>query len=119
MPPHAWLATAHAAYLAVTGIWPLVHMRSFLAVTGPKQDLWLVHAAGVLIAAIACPIAVAAWRECITVEVFLLAVLSSLGLATIDVVYVARGTLRKVYLADASAQVLFLGGWLFIGPPAC
>jgi hypothetical protein len=34
-----WLAGLQGAYFLVTGVWPLVHMPSFLAVTGPKTDL--------------------------------------------------------------------------------
>jgi hypothetical protein len=29
---------AMAAYYIVSGVWPLAHMRSFEAVTGPKND---------------------------------------------------------------------------------
>ena len=46
----ATLAHAQGGYYAITGVWPLVHMRSFEAVTGPKQDHWLVHTvAGLLV----------------------------------------------------------------------
>ena len=27
-------------YYALTGIWPVVHIGSFMKVTGPKRDLW-------------------------------------------------------------------------------
>ena len=43
------LAWVQAGYFVVTGVWPIVHMRSFLAVTGPKTDLWLVKTIGVLV----------------------------------------------------------------------
>jgi hypothetical protein len=36
-------------YLA-TGVWPLVSVRNFERVTGPKVDKWLVKTAGVVIA---------------------------------------------------------------------
>jgi hypothetical protein len=38
-------------YLA-TGLWPLIHMKSFVAVTGPKRDLWLVRTVGILVSCI-------------------------------------------------------------------
>jgi hypothetical protein len=105
------LATVQAAYFGLTGIWPIVHMRSFLAVTGPKHDLWLVRTVGLLILAVALPLAMAAWRGTVVPEVFALAVASSAALAIIDVVYVARGTIRKVYLADAAAELVLLAAW--------
>jgi hypothetical protein len=114
MSSPAWLAAIHAVYYGITGLWPLVHMPSFLAVTGPKTDLWLVRTVGVLILAITCPLALAAWRGAVVPEVFALAVASCIGFAAIDIVYVARGTIRKIYLADAAGEILLLGAWLLV-----
>jgi hypothetical protein len=106
------LAAVQAAYFGLTGIWPIVHMPSFLAVTGPKHDLWLVRTVGLLIVAVAIPLAMAAWRGTVVPEVFALAVASSAALTIIDVVYVARGTIRKIYLADAAAEVVLVAAWV-------
>jgi hypothetical protein len=35
-----------AGYYCLTGVWPLLHMASFEAVTGPKVDDWLVKMVG-------------------------------------------------------------------------
>ena len=106
------LATVQAVYFGITGIWPILHMPSFLAVTGPKHDLWLVRTVGLLIVAVALPLALAAWRGTVTIEVFALAVASSAALGIIDVVYVARGTIRKIYLADAAAEAVLVIAWM-------
>jgi hypothetical protein len=106
------LATVQAVYFGLTGIWPIVHMPSFLAVTGPKHDLWLVRTVGLLILAVAIPLAMAAWRGTVVPEVFALAVASSAALTIVDVVYVARGTIRKIYLADAAAELVLLAAWV-------
>ena len=45
-------------------------------------------------------------------EIVTLAVGSALGLAGIDVVYVAKRRIRPVYLLDALAEVLLAGAWL-------
>lgn len=37
-----------ALYFFLTGIWPLVHLKSFMAITGEKTDIWLVHMVGLL-----------------------------------------------------------------------
>ena len=40
---------AQAIYYIATGVWSLVGIRSFQAVTGPKIDTWLVKTVGVLV----------------------------------------------------------------------
>ena len=54
---------AQAAYYAVTGIWPIVHLPSFEAVSGPKPEGWLVKTLGALITAVGAALWVAAQRE--------------------------------------------------------
>ena len=39
-------------YWAPFGLWPLVDMRSFEAVTGRKRDRWLVNTVGLLLASL-------------------------------------------------------------------
>jgi hypothetical protein len=41
-----------------------------------------------------------------------LGVASALGLAGIDVVYVRRGRIRPIYLADAALESVLIFGWL-------
>jgi hypothetical protein len=53
------LIAFQAAYYLATGLWPLVHLPSFEAVTGPKTDDWLVHMVGLLAGVIA---AGSAWQ---------------------------------------------------------
>jgi hypothetical protein len=33
---------AQESYYLLTGIWPIIHIGSFMAVTGYKTDIWLV-----------------------------------------------------------------------------
>jgi len=40
LPAWSMLALAQGAYFAVVGAWPLVHLRSFEMVTGPKLEEW-------------------------------------------------------------------------------
>lgn len=109
-----------ALYYLVTGVWPLVSIRSFQAVTGRKtdhlvtgseSDHWLVMTVGVLIVAIALSLLAAAARNRIAFETVVLANAAAIGLLLIDVIYVARGAIAPIYLADAVAEVLLLGGW--------
>ncbi|HEX3466389.1 MAG TPA: hypothetical protein VHS78_20250 [Candidatus Elarobacter sp.] len=94
-----------AAYYAATGIWPLVHMRSFEAVTGPKTDKWLVKTVGALALANGVALAFGARREKIRAETAALAICSALAFSAIDIVYVTRGRIAPVYLGDAAAEL--------------
>ena len=44
--PYLAVAAAQSAYYLIIGLWPLVHLRSFAAVTGPKPEGYLVKAVG-------------------------------------------------------------------------
>lgn len=105
------LAAVQSAYFVLTGLWPLVHLRSFLAVTGPKVDIWLVETVGVLVTAIGGGLGMAAVRGRVSSEVITIAVTSALGLAIIDSIYVARGRIGSIYLLDVAVEVVLIAGW--------
>ena len=109
-------------YYLVTGVWPLVSIRSFVWVTGPKTDNlksgleidhWLVMTAGVLITAIGLGIVVAAARRRASAEIITVAVGAAVGLTAIDVIYTWRGMIGPVYLVDAVLQILLIAAWSF------
>jgi hypothetical protein len=100
-----WLLGAQGLYFAATGVWPLVHMPSFLAVTGPKTDLWLVRTVAVLITVIGASLLTAARAPAPGPGIRVLAVGSALGLACVDVIGWATGTISAVYLADAVVEI--------------
>jgi hypothetical protein len=86
-------------------------MRSFLMVTGPKTDLWLVKTAGVLISVIGAVLGMGGLRRSTSDELALLGVGSAVGLTAIDVVYVARRRISSVYLLDAVAEAVLIFAW--------
>lgn len=98
------------AYLA-TGVWPLVHVRSFEAVTGPKADRWLVKTVGALVATTGLALALAGRRRRLAPEVVLVAAGNAAALAAIDVVYVAKRRIRPIYLLDAAAEIALVAAW--------
>lgn len=108
-----YVATAYvqALYYVLTGIWPLVDLPSFELVTGPKVDDWLVETVGVLVATIGAVLGVAGYRRTIVPEVPLLAGGSALSLAGIDVIYVAKGRISRLYLLDAVAEIALAAIW--------
>src|SRR5437764_14959162 len=102
------LLTIQGLYFAVTGVWPLVHLESLEAVTGPKTDHWLVQTVGVLITVIGAVLLLAAYRRRLSAEVVLLAVGSAAALAAVDVVFVGRGVIPPIYLLDAAAEAVLI-----------
>jgi hypothetical protein len=115
MNPHdiaARLALGQGIYYAVTGVWPLVSMRTFEAVTGPKTDDWLVKTVGVLVGAIGGVLVLAGRRRrALEPEPALLAAGSAAGLAAIDTIYSLRGRISKIYLLDAVVEVALVAAW--------
>lgn len=114
MPLPHWLALLQGIYFAATGVWPLVHMPSFLAVTGPKHDLWLVRTVGVVVAVVGAVLILAAVNERVTPEIALLGLSAAAGLGAVDVVYWANGTIPKVYLLDAVAEAVLVVAWVAV-----
>jgi hypothetical protein len=97
---------AQALYYVVTGLWPLFHLRSFEAVTGPKTDDWLVHTVGLLAAAIGASLGTAVLRrQTQGAVVSTLATTSAFAFAAIDLWYGLSGRIPPIYLADAAAQL--------------
>jgi hypothetical protein len=109
-----WLAGLQAIYFVVTGVWPIVHLPSFLAVTGPKVDLWLVKTVGVLVVVVGLTIGLAASRHRVTPEIALLAIGSAAALGAVDVIYVAKRVIAKIYLLDAAAEAVLILLWLVL-----
>ena len=107
----SWLALAQGSYFFVTGIWPLLSIRTFEAVTGPKTDDWLVKTVGVQVGVVGLVLLTAGVRGHVSPEIALLAIGSALGLTAIDVWYVARGVIPRIYLLDAVAEIGIVAAW--------
>jgi hypothetical protein len=106
------LAIGQGLYFAATGIWPLLHLRSFERVTGPKTDTWLVQTVGVLVGVIGGTLLSAAVRRAITVETAGLAVGAAAGLGAVDAVFATRGRISPIYLADAAVEATLIAAWI-------
>ena len=91
----------------VTGVWPLVHMASFEAVTGPKTDDWLVYTVGLLLAVIGGVLVAARARRVVDGLVVALAIGTALSLAAVEVVHMVNGTISRIYLLDAAIEAVF------------
>jgi hypothetical protein len=106
------LAVSQGAYFFATGIWPLLHMRSFERVTGPKVDKWLVRTVGVLVTVIGGVLCSAGARNATNSETMGLAIGSAAGLGAIDVIYGSSGRISRIYLADAAIEGALICAWM-------
>jgi hypothetical protein len=109
------VAGLQAVYYLGTGVWPLLHRRSFERLTGKKTDFWLAQTVGVTVMSIGAALAQAkaSTRRTPPPELRTVACASAAGLALIDVIFVARRQISAVYLLDAAAELAFLGAWAF------
>jgi len=107
------VAGVQAVYYLGTGVWPLLHQRSFERLTGKKADFWLAQTVGVTVMSIGAALAQASAssRRSPPPELQTVACASAAGLALIDVVFVARRRISAVYLLDAAAELAVLGAW--------
>jgi hypothetical protein len=105
------LARWQAIYYLVTGSVPLVSMRGFEAITGPKTDRWLVRTVALLLIVIGSALALASRRHP-TPEMILLGAGSAGSLAAIDIVYVAKRRIWPVFLLDAVVEIGLVAGWM-------
>lgn len=109
-------------YYGTTALWAIAHIKSFKMVTGEKTDNlpsgldidhWLVYTVSVLILAIASGLLVGGVRRSVGPELITMAIVAAVGLTAIDVIYVSRGVISPIYLADAVVQVGLILAWLF------
>jgi hypothetical protein len=98
------VADLQALYFIATGLWPIAHLASFEAVTGRKQDDWLVQTFGALVAAVGVAM-LASRNEATSAERIGLA--SAAALSGAEVVFAGRGRIRPIYLADAALELVF------------
>lgn len=107
-----WLWASTSAYSMVGGAWPLVAPRHYERITGHKSDKWLMSAISLHFEVTAAVMARAALTERVTPEVATLVVGSSLSMAGLSLVNVARGRIPSVYLMDAVGHLVLCAGWI-------
>lgn len=100
-------------YFIITGIWPLVHIESFLYITGYKTDIWLVKTVGILI----LPYSILCFYTIINMKrntaIAIVNMMCCLGLAWVDLYYYLRGIISWVYLIDFALEMIFSAYWFF------
>ncbi|MDR3567827.1 MAG: hypothetical protein P4L43_07345 [Syntrophobacteraceae bacterium] len=112
-PKMSQVAVIQGLYLFIMAVWPLASMQSFLRVTGPKADLWLVITVGLLLAIIGAVLISAGFCNRTQYEFAFLGFGTAASLAAIDIYFSIKATISAVYLLDALIEVGFVVLWLW------
>jgi hypothetical protein len=107
-----FILAIQGVYIFVTGLWPLIDLESFIKVTGPKTDLWLVKTVGAVLLSISIAFFVAMFRKENSAATPALGVGVALALSLVDFYYVHKKTISKIYLLDGFMQLLFISAWV-------
>lgn len=107
------VAILQGLYWFVTGAWPFLHLKSFLIVTGPKEDIWLLYTVATLITIVGGVLLAAGFGKRVTHEIKGLGIAGAAGLTGIDVYYALTDVIRDIYLLDAAGEVILILLWLW------
>jgi hypothetical protein len=89
-------------------------MRTFEKVTGPKTDHWLIKTIGFMLVVIGSALITGGIRKTITSELAVLGVGIASVLLSIDIFYVTKKKISRIYLLDAVAELIFIVGWIVV-----
>jgi hypothetical protein len=116
----AWrlLATTQGWFYVVSGLWPLLHMRSFEFVFGPKKDRWLVQTvAGLLVANGWTQVHAGSTGDGLA-QAARIGTGTALTLGAIDIRYAVPGRISRTYLLDAVVEAGWLAAWAATARPS-
>lgn len=109
-----WLLRFEGIFYLLTGLWPLLHFRSFLEITGFKTDIWMVVTVGALLALNGLLYLVESRSRVISKAVVASAIAVPVILLWIDLFYVFSGVISSVYIVDAVIENLILICWVVV-----
>lgn len=101
-------------YTLLTALWGLIDIDSFMAVTGPKNDIWLVKTVSTILLAIAVTLLSYIYVKTDPLPAILLGFYTSAGLAAIDFYYSGRAVISPIYALDGIAEVIFAVAWIYL-----
>ncbi|HLT74991.1 MAG TPA: hypothetical protein VKZ68_07885 [Ohtaekwangia sp.] len=108
------LLIVQSVYTLITGVWPLIHIESFIAATGPKEDIWLVKTVGAMLIPVSLALAAFVWINASRIPAILLGGLMAVVFAVIDFHYALADVISNVYMLDGVLQLIFIIGWIWI-----
>lgn len=101
-------------YTLLTALWGLIDIDSFMTVTGPKNDIWLVKTVSTILLAIAVTLLSYIYVKTDPLPAILLGFFTSAGLAAIDFYYSGRAVISPIYALDGIAEVIFAVAWIYL-----
>ena len=104
---------SHATYIFITGVWPILDIKSFIAVTGPKTDIWLVKTVGALLIPVSLSM-LSSLRDKSLTPAIILGAGTAISFICIDLYYALSDVISNIYLADAAIEFIFLSGWIYV-----
>ncbi|MFD3533848.1 hypothetical protein [Streptomyces sp. NPDC058664] len=115
MPRPSTVARAQGLFNLVGGVWPLVSLRTFERVYGPKTDDWLQRTSGALLASAGISMLPAGPGPEGVRHARRVGVGTAVTFLAIDLVYVPRRRIPATYLMDAAKETAWLVAWCKAG----
>lgn len=106
------IISTQATYILLTAVWPLVHIESFMDITGYKTDIWLVKTVGALLIPVAACLYSYLFRESDRLPAIILGALTAVAFLSIDLYYALTNVISDIYLADGAVEFIFLVLWM-------
>jgi hypothetical protein len=108
------LLWTQGTYILITAIWPIVHIKSFMDVTGYKTDIWLVKTVGALLIPIGVSLLAHLFLAADRRLAIILGALTAIAFICIDFYYALTDVIPDIYLADGIIEGAFLLLWMYV-----
>jgi hypothetical protein len=109
-----YLIWAQSLYTFATGVWPIIDIQSFMQVTGPKADIWLVKTVGALLIPVSIALLSGLYYKTAKGPASMLGGGTAIAFICIDFYYALTGVISKIYLVDGGIQLIFLLLWGYL-----
>ena len=105
------VAQSQGLFYLTSGVWPLIHMRSFEFVLGRKNEHWLVRTVSVLLIANGISLLRTESRPAAIGAARRTGLGTATALALIDLSYAGTGRISRMYLVDALMEAGWILAW--------
>jgi hypothetical protein len=108
------LIAFQAGYILLTGVWPLIHITSFMAITGYKTDIWLVKTVGALLIPVGLCLGSFLFLRVDQRPAIILGSLTAVAFICIDFYYALNDVISDIYLLDGYLEIALLLAWMYV-----
>jgi hypothetical protein len=100
-----------SGYYLLTALWAIIDINSFMTVTGPKTDIWLVKTTAAMIITISLTLGSYLFMQGNKSPAIILGSVSAFSFVIIDFYYVAENVISNIYVLDGIFESILLIGW--------